>query len=329
VACSLASHQGNCRRGVERLRSKNQPENPAARFLASARTEHGEKLAVAYAEFLLHEANAYQIPVSLGRIVTRFGLQSYNAPLPGSRALTTPALDIFVNAHDRDSVQRFSVAHELIELLFMALKDQGCAWMSEATFAALWTDKERLCELGAAELLMPMDLFKPLVEQEGVSMIAAERLASQCQVSLTAALRRIVDTDMAECAVIRWRYRHSSRQFVPSAVGQLPLFGDPTSMDPPRKLRVERVYLSSGVRSARVFIPRGKSIEDNTLIFRAYEEGVPTSGYDTLDLANLRGRYYAESRPVAIDGERMVISLVHLQKPPETEVLGLPGEQAH
>lgn len=271
-----------------------------------------------YARYLLHEAKAYQIPVSLKRIITHFGLRSSSASLPGPRALTTPTLDIFVNADDRDSVQRFSVAHELMELLFMALKGGGCPWMSQGTFAELWRAKERVCDLGAAELLMPVDLFMPLVEREGISMATAERLAEQCKVSLTAALRRIVDTNLAGCAVIQWRFKHSKREFVPSAVGQLPLFGDPTSMDPPMKLRVERVYVSSSIRKSNVFIPREKSVEDTTLVFRAYVERVPTAGYDDLDLAKLRGRYYTENRPVAIDGQRMVLSLVHLQEPPET-----------
>lgn len=323
----MASHKSERWTGVEQLQVPGQPENPAIGFLRSTRTEEVEELIVAYAQHLLHESKAYHIPVSLLRVIRRFGLQSYRAPLPGSRALTTPALDIFVNADDLSTVQRFSVAHELMELLFMALKDEGYAWMPEEMFAQLWTAKERLCELGAAELLMPMDLFKPLVQGEGVSMATAQRLATLCRVSLTAALRRMLDTDLARCAVIQWRFRHSKREFVPSAVGQLPLFGDATSMDPPKELRVERVYVSSAARDSRTFIPREKSVDHGTLIFRAYEEGVATAGYDDLDLAKLRGRYYTESRPVRIDGERMVISLVHLGRPGETTSAGLPHEQ--
>jgi len=222
-------------------------------------------------------------------------------------------LDIFVNIDDDDTVQRFSLAHELIELLLIALKDEGRSWMSEVMFEELWRVKERLCELGAAELLMPMDLFKPLVQQEGVSMATAKKLANLCGASLTATLRRMVDTDLARCAVIRWRLTHSKSQFVPSKVGQLTLFGDATSMDPPKKLRVERVYRSPCVRATKTFIPPEKSVDDSTLIFRAYEEGVPTAGYEDLDLATLRGRFYSENRPVKIDGERRVLSLLHLE----------------
>jgi len=297
-----------------------EPENPGIAFLRSSSIENVEELIVAYAQYLLHESDAYRIPVWLGRIIKRFRLKSYKERLPGSRGLTTPDLDIFVNVDDTNTVQRFSVAHELMELLFIALKDEGCSWMSEVMFAKLWSAKERLCELGAAELLMPMDLFKPLVEREGVSMGTAEELANLCRVSLTAALRRMLDTDLARCAVIRWRLTHSKRQFVPSKVGQLPLFGDATSMDPLKKLRVERVYTSSSVRASKTYIPREKSVDDSTLIFRAYDEGVQTAGYDDLDLATLRGRYYTENRPVKIDGERRVLSLVHFEMPMPTEV---------
>ena len=288
-------------------------ENPGIAFLRTHRSEDVEELIVAYAQYLLRESNAYQIPVWLGRIIKRFRLKSYKARLAGSRGLTTPDLDIFVNVDDANTVQRFSVAHELIEILFIGLKDEGCSWMAEAMFAELRRSKERLCELGAAELLMPMALFKPLVQREGVSITAAENLANLCRASLTAALRRMLDTDLAKCAVIRWRFTHSKRQFVPSKVGQLPLFGDATSMDPPKKLRVDRVYTSPAVRASKTFIPRQKSVDDSTLIFRAYDEGVSTAGYDNLDLATLRGRYYTENRPVKIDGEQQVLSLVHLE----------------
>ena len=289
------------------------PENPGIAFLRTHRGENAEELIAAYAQYLLHESEACQIPVSLGRIIKHFRLQSYKAPLPGSRGLTTPDLDIFVNVDDTNTVQRFSVAHELMELLLIALKNEGCSWMSEVMFAKLWGAKERLCELGAAELLMPMDLFKPLVQREGVSMGTAEKLANLCRVSLTAAFRRVVDTDLAKCAVIRWRFTHSKTQFVPSKIGQLPLFGDADSMDPPKKLRVERVYVSPSVRASKTFIPREKSVDDSTLVFRAYNDGVPTAGYDDLDLARLRGRYYTENRPIKIDGEWRVLSLVYLE----------------
>lgn len=295
------------------------PENPGIAFLRTHRAETAEELVVTYAQYLLRKSQAYRIPVSLKHIIKHFGLQRHSAPLPGSRGLTTPKLDIFVNIDDDDTVQRFSLAHELMELLFIALKDEGCSWMSEVMFEKLWRVKERLCELGAAELLMPMDLFKPLVQQEGVSMGTAEKLANLCKVSLTATLRRVVDTDLAKCAVIRWRFTHSKTQFVPSKIGQLPLFGDADSMDPPKKLRVERVYVSPSVRATKTFIPPEKSVNDSTLIFRAYDEGVPTAGYDDLDLARLRGRYYTENRPIKIGGERRVLSLVYLETEMATE----------
>src|SRR5262249_31224597 len=196
--------------------------------------------------FVLETACAYQLPVPLDHIRSRFHLLVHRQPLSlsgGQRGLTTDSLEILLNADDLPTVQNFTFGHELVELLFIALRD-GAAddWMDDALFTALLDNKEALCEMGAAEIVLPMVLFKPLAIQEPLSFRRARWLADHCRVSLTATVRRILQTDHFNTLFIVWECRHSKQDRVPSRDGQLNLFGPPDAMDDPKKMRVERVF---------------------------------------------------------------------------------------
>ena len=135
--------------------------NPAVDFLKRPYTGSPEQLIQLYARFLLHTSGAYQLPVPLERVHGYFGFSVQEQTPLEQHGLTTEDLRIFLNADDRPTVQKFTLAHELIEIFFFALKD-GAAdeWMSDEMFTTLCDNKERFCDRGAAELVMPLPHFQ-------------------------------------------------------------------------------------------------------------------------------------------------------------------------
>jgi hypothetical protein len=125
----------------------------------------------------------------------------------------------------------------------------------------------------------------------------------------TATLWRLIQNDLSPRIVIVWQRKHKPREFVPSRVGQLNFFGPPEYMDPPKKMRVERVFIPPSFSG---FIPANKSVTPSSVIGRAFVEGIPIEGVDELDVGTLRGHYFVEAMPFRVDEEVRILSLVHL-----------------
>lgn len=286
------------------------PDNPAINYLASAAGNvSAEKFVTQYAGFLLEEISCQGLPVKLEAVVKQYHINVHKVSLAGQRGMSIPALGIFLEQDDRETVQRYSLAHEIIEFLFHAI-DQTHPKLNSELLIDLRSRKEALCELGAANLLMPMKFFKPVVQRMGFNTDTGKYLASASRVSLTAALRRMLDTRIRRGILVYFTLSNSSGEFIPSAVKQSNMFGPLEFMDPPKKMRVSRMFLSSYGEVG--FIPREKSVENNTSVFRCYESGIPTSGFNDLNLVAVKGRYFVESMPVSLAGERHVLSLIYL-----------------
>lgn len=288
-------------------------ENPTVHFLHTPRRGPPEDLIRGYAHYLLSLINCDRLPVSLNAIRKRLGLTVYRKPLPGLRGCTNPALTIYVNSDDRLAVQKFSAAHELFEVLFFAIRDDVAAdWMDDNLFTGLMERKEALCEIGAAELTMPLPLFSDLIGQHPVCLDAAKEAATLCGVSLTATIYRIIDLGLAAKALVICQHKHKPLDRFPSRVGQGNLFGTPEFMDAERKMRIIRSFVPPDFVG---YIPHEKSVPCTSLIQCAFDEGVIVSGTDYFNVGDLRGRYYVEATPFRIDDERHVMALVHLDRP--------------
>jgi IrrE N-terminal-like domain len=284
------------------------PVNPAELFLQSPHTGTAEDLMRAYARYLLNASGGYQFPVELDKVRRHFHLPVPKAAaLPGQRGFSTSDLQIFLNASDPRTVQQFTLAHELMEYLFFALgSGKAEAWISDTLFDRLTERKERLCDIGAAELIMPMDLFIEEVPRP-LHIPWVQDLATRCGLSLTATLWRVLETGLMPAILISWRYGYAPKDVLPSSHGQLNLFGSPEVMDPQKKMRVVRVIASAGFDG---YIPPDKSAPLDSTIHRAYIDNTFVSGIDELDLVGLRGRYLVQCFPFTSNGERYVMSLI-------------------
>lgn len=288
-------------------------EHPGKLFLSRyGRVTEGSDV-VRYARFLRDEAGLDdQPPVDLLSILHRFGISSKRIPLKGpSGFLLNPDHGvIFISSDDASTRQRFTEAHELMELLFAA-QSNARNWPGRGRSLFSHGAKERLCERGAAELLMPLSTVKPRVWKWGVSLDTGKRLAGMYDVSLTAALLRAVQVGPGHHALVLWRlgWKPIEQRNMPHP-SQMSLFSECPAQPPPKKLRVRWASSSRGAP----FIPPHKSIESDTSIHEVYETGVSLKRLDWIDLETVHGSCLCESMAITLGRERHVLSLIHLPR---------------
>jgi hypothetical protein len=265
-----------------------------------------------FAAFLREEAGlGIEPPIDLAKIYARFGMETpERIRLPNQQGLlVNPEMGlIIINEDDPGTRQRFTEAHELVELLFYALPT-GKGWASRQAGNFKHNVKERLCNEVAAELLMPQASFARRVRNLGVSYQTARQLASDFEVSVTAALVQMARVGPGRHAVVLWRMKHKPTEIRGRvSQNQLPLFEDFPVQELPKKLRVEWTMNGPGVP----YIPVDKSVPDDCSIQKTWLDGVFTVGEDYLDLGSIQGTFRCESKPFEIESERQVLSLLHL-----------------
>lgn len=217
---------------------------------------------------------------------------------------------ILVNDGDPATRQRFSEAHELIELLFSTFPPStGWAAAAQKVGDFHHKTKEQLCNEGAAELLMPQASFLPRVLTLRISFRTARQLVPEFDVSMTAALVHMTRIGPGRHAVVLWRMKNNPTEIKnKTSEQQLSLFSDVFNDLPPKKLRVEWSLRGPNVP----YIPIDKSIPEDSSIYAAWQDRKFTTGEDRLDLANIWGTCLCENQPFVVDGEWFILSLLHL-----------------
>ena len=269
---------------------------------------------LAYANFLLEESGQdHIIPVDLSLIFKRFQIPTpIQKPLPGQQGLLLDAKNgiVVINSNDPPSRQKFSQAHELVEVLFNSLsdgKDIGNGWKLKKPGGFSVSMKEYLCNRTAANLLMPPVYVTERINQYGANFDCARIISSECEISLSAALVQVARISRGNHSVVLWKFKNKPSEIKNIvSTAQLGLFDD-HKPQPAMRLRVE---WSMGCETAPL-IPKGKSVEDNSLIFKAWQTGSFTSGEECLCLDGRKSRWFrTENLPFSVDGATQVLSLI-------------------
>jgi Zn-dependent peptidase ImmA (M78 family) len=118
---------------------------------------------------------------------------------------------ICVNASDRPERQRFTICHELAHIL-LGIKSEHNAlpWWSYAKRPP----GEIICDVFAAELLLPYRSFKSIADDTAIEMRSIEELADRFLASITATGSRFVAVHTAPCAFVlseQGKVRYASR----------------------------------------------------------------------------------------------------------------------
>jgi hypothetical protein len=287
-------------------------QNPAKLFLACHGPVESLEDVKEYARFLRKESGLdSELPIDLVSIFQHFGLPlpNYVPSLPVQGLLVDSQQGLMlINADDPQTRRRFSEAHELMEILFNV--DSANVRTGSRVAGFKHYTKEKLCNVGAAELLMPQELILPKVEEHGISFAVARALAVEYHVSMTAALVRMAELTGPQYFVVLWRMKNKPKELrnvVPAE--QFSMFPELRPAPPPKKLRVEWT-LGNG----DFFVPQDKSVPDDSVIHTAWERNQFTSGRETLDLGTIQGTFDCENQPFdEQDGERFVLSLLHFR----------------
>lgn len=116
---------------------------------------------------------------------------------------------ICLNGKDSAERQRFTVCHEIAHVVLGLPSDHKVQWWSAKRPMA-----ERLCDIFAAELLLPDRLFQPLAEAAPVCFASIDRLAADVVASVTSTGSRYASVVTTPCAFILsedGKVRYSSR----------------------------------------------------------------------------------------------------------------------
>lgn len=265
----------------------------------------------AYAAFLRHEAGIpLDQPVDMPTLFAHFGMQSPpRVPLPNQQGLLlNPEIGlILINDTDPATRQRFTEAHELMELLFSTIPTDPLDPSRVGVFSH--AIKERLCDEGAANLLIPPEYLAPILRKKPLTWNLARKIAARFDVSQTAAMVQLVRAAPGKHAVVLWRKMTKPSQqknAIPPA--QLSLFDD-TPRKPKKRLRV--AWALSDHR--KLFIPRHKSIPETSSIYQAWETKQFTCDTEWLDLGKCAGTFRTENLPFIAEDEYRVLSLLQWQ----------------
>jgi len=210
------------------------------------------------------------------RIVQELGEVDFDAMLLPYGDLTT----IVVNGKRAERRKKFSLAHELSHLWF-SNAHETTQWRTEDKQAydasrdaqAL----ERLCDQGAAELLMPYEAFTRVLMDEGFEASSLPTLADHFEVSYQAAAVRMAELHHGNpCAVglFRWGTRRDG-----SAPGY----------------RVDRVFTSRGFP---FLFPRNKSVPPESCIYQASLQWNQLTAVEPFELRDTQATAHVTAWPL-------------------------------
>ncbi len=276
--------------------------HPGQAFLSQQGKLQSEGDVLRYVEFLRREASlSDEPPIDLHRIYQHFAMPTpLRAPLDEQQGILVDSSTGIILIKETDPIvrQRFTEGHELMELLFDANEQARVG-----SYLPKWSEqkKERLCDQGAAELLMPATSFSPRSRELGLSLATGRSLAQLYQTSLLATLVRMIQLGTGNCALVVW---HTALK--PTEKRQ------PTGrVEPPKKLRVWwRIHTRDWSGG---FIPRDKSVPSNSLIAQVKTSGQARDGAETLHLGWGCISCQVEATPIQIGDKSCVLSLLHLK----------------
>ncbi len=190
--------------------------------------------------------------------------------------------------------KRFSIAHELSHLLLDRLN------IEEDLVEAM----ERLCDAGAAEMLMPDPWFAEALDEVGIQADAVTPLAERFRVSRQAATRRVLD--------------HLDG---PAALGSFVLAHPPSMPEEVRRTTGEsceyRVDYVSHKEGFPYLFPHGKSVVRESAIYRCSLNGHEIQATEEFRLKDASLECHLSARHVYPNGDR--------DEPPTVWVLFRPA----
>jgi len=179
---------------------------------------------------------------------------------------------------------RFSICHELAHTFFPDCYEYTRHRGGKTAFDPVHAEFERLCNIGAAELLMPWDDFSVRMSVRPIDGSLVLRLREDFDVSLEACLNRIVDLSDRVCAVVMFEEKYSKKELRLGA-GSVREFDFEGAKQNPKL----RVAYSRGSPQWTTYIPKSKSVPlPDSAVYRCVGLSSFAHGREYWDFLNLR-----------------------------------------
>lgn len=239
-------------------------------------------------------------PIDLATIYRCFGMvEPLRVPLVDQQGILVDANTglILIKEDDAIARQRFTEGHELMELLFDAIEqaDHCYNWSHD--------EKERLCDQGAAELLMPRSQFILHLQALGISLKSGRSLAKLYQTSLMATLIQMMNYGSGSYALVLWH---------PALRKQEQMTQEQITADKVQPKKKLRVWWRCCTRDwAGGFIPPNKSVSSMSLITQAHLSQQAQVGTELLPISKPPIHCRMEVLPIQTNTKSYVLSLLH------------------
>jgi len=210
-------------------------------------------------------------------------------------------LRIEYNADKPETRQNYSIAHEVAHTFFPDYKEQ--IQMRKQNPEHRDSEVEKLCEIGAAEMLLPNPYFRnDLSTAGGVSIDSFDYLRDRYRASREATANRMIRNTSKSCAVVYYRFKLKPKEIRQIQAAKEPsLFpvDDDFEKQFLKKLRVDYSVASD---SFGVFIPKHKSLDEASPINNVALNGIAFKGKTGISVDRERVvDFYVEAIPYPCD----------------------------
>jgi Zn-dependent peptidase ImmA (M78 family) len=206
-------------------------------------------------------------PYSLAEVASMRGLKiKGERQLPDDQSALLLGTMVFTNGNHAIVRQRYSQGHEIVHTLFPDWRNPPLFSPNGKTDGE--SEVEFLCQLGAAEIVMPYWCFPAQASEYEFGLRAGWALADLYTASPEAALRRLVDFAPGPAALVTFALGHRKSERVLNSEPILPGFEE-IAADTPAKLRIQRSHLSPHLVARRIRFPYNKSLPDSSVCYKA------------------------------------------------------------
>jgi Zn-dependent peptidase ImmA (M78 family) len=251
----------------------------------------------AYATARRKESEQDSLPIDVDTIRSVLGIRRREGDYDfAGRIYAQETGQVVMDLRSTDSYerQRFTCAHELIHPAFPGFKiesryrlDTNVGGHQKAR-----QEEEYLCDYGAAELLMPMELVVERYSTRG-GLKDVERLHRQAEVSLEAAANRLIELADEPTILLVLEVTHKPADQKALRRGD--------QVEPRLRIR----YCAA--HDVDLFIPRFKSADEESALCRALEEPGFVRAMEPLPGTNAQFRI--EAKDYSLAAQRRVIAL--------------------
>lgn len=247
-------------------------EDAVLKLIGRHRDTEPESIVRNLAEKVLAETGSTRLPIDVEGIASFLGIKRRLGDFPfAGRIFAEPngQLVMDLTKNDRDERRRFTCGHEVAHTWFPGFKREHRYRVDQkvGNNDPRRAEEEYLCDLGAAELLMPRSLVRDSYSaRDGLDDL--EQLASDARASLEASGNRLIELADGPAVFIVLELGHKPADR-PALRRGVPV---------PKRLRIKYARTAN----LNLYVPRFKSVPEDDVIWDAFESDSIVRGLGSL-----------------------------------------------